>query len=124
MTSKGTRFRRIILAILLAAVSTVFWLVGIPLLATSAAPNGTITVCPAGPPTCDHETVQQGIDAAGVGDTVLVHAGTYTEQVTLKSRIALRSSDGPISTTITADQGPIVSASSVSSEVPPKSCTT
>jgi len=44
---------------------------------------------------------------------VLVYAGTYTQQVTLKSGVMLWSNDGPVSTTITADQGPIVSASGV-----------
>ena len=36
--------------------------------------NGVITVCPEGPPTCDYPTIQEGVDAAGAGDTVLVGA--------------------------------------------------
>jgi len=83
MSSKGCRLRRVALGILLGAVSTAFWLVSIPLLARSAAPAGTITVCPAGPPTCDYVTIQEGVDAAGAGDTVLVGPGVYTEQVAL-----------------------------------------
>jgi hypothetical protein len=44
----------------------------------------------------DAPTVQAGIDSAAVGDTVLVHPGTYNEAVTFRGRdIVLRSAAGP-----------------------------
>ena len=36
-------------------------------------------VCPAGPPTCDHATIQEAVDAAGEGDVIKVAAGAYTD---------------------------------------------
>ncbi|MBE9506612.1 MAG: hypothetical protein IMY86_01050, partial [Chloroflexi bacterium] len=89
------------------------WLIGIPSLSTSASSDGIITVCPAGPPECDYQTIQEAINAAGTGDTVLVYPGTYAGQVTLKTNVSLESSDGPEVTTITATEGPIVTASDV-----------
>ena len=37
------------------------------LAAMPALANGSITVCPEGPPTCDYATIQDGVDAAGAG---------------------------------------------------------
>lgn len=49
-------------------------------------PGGTLsvqaasyTVCPAGPPTCDFNTIQAAVDAAKNGDIIKVAAGTYTD---------------------------------------------
>lgn len=39
----------------------------------------------------DFKTIQAALDAASPGDTVLVEAGTYREQVRLKERVTLRS---------------------------------
>ena len=72
--------------------------------------NGVISVCPEGPPTCDYATIQEGVDGAGAGGTVLVGPGVYTEQVTLKSDITVSSTHGPLSTTVTYAYGPIISA--------------
>jgi LPXTG-site transpeptidase (sortase) family protein len=49
----------------------------------------TITVCPAGPPTCDHATIQAAITAAAVGDTITVAAGTYTENINITKRLKI-----------------------------------
>ena len=84
-------------------------------LGASAAPGGIITVCQSGPPACDYGTIQKGIDAAGAGDTVLVSPGAYAGQVTLKSGVTLASSDGPEATTITAIEGPVITATQVAS---------
>jgi len=48
-------------------------------------------------------TIQHGIDAAINGDTVLVAAGTYTENVSLNKTIVLMSSEGADSTIIDAN---------------------
>ena len=47
--------------------------VAVPFLVT------THTVCPAGPPTCDHSTIQAAVDAAEEGDLIKVAAGVYTD---------------------------------------------
>lgn len=73
----------------------------------------TITVCIDGPPLCDYDSIQAGIDAASNGDAVLVSSGTYTENLALKSGILLSSTDGATTTIVTSDNGPIVSAISV-----------
>jgi uncharacterized repeat protein (TIGR01451 family) len=83
----------------------------------SASPDDVITVCQAGPPACDYQAIQEGIDAAVEGDTVLVGPGIYTGQLTLKDQVALESSDGPAVTIIRATQGPIVTASGVVSAI-------
>jgi uncharacterized repeat protein (TIGR01451 family) len=111
---EGKRAR---LIILLLAVFLGMGLVSIPVLGISAAPTGIITVCQAGPPQCDYQTIQAGIDAAGAGDTVLVSAGTYSEQLTLKSGVTVQSEHGAETVAVTASSQPIVSASGVVSAV-------
>ena len=97
---KLTRFLPVFgLAVLLALLAA------LPVLA-----NGVTTVCPEGPPTCDYAAIQEGVDAAGAGDTVLVGPGVYTEQVALKSDITVSSTHGALSTTVTYPYGPIISA--------------
>ena len=75
-------------------------------MSASAAGTGIITVCPDGPPQCDYHAIQPALEAAVAGDTVLVKPGTYSGQLTLKSHVALESSDGPAVTIITATQDP------------------
>jgi hypothetical protein len=75
--------------------------------------DGVVTVCQAGPPQCDYQAIQPALDAAVPGDTVLVEPGIYTGQLTLKSQVALESSDGPEATIIRAMEGPIVAANAV-----------
>ena len=98
------------IALALAVAALLLLLAALPALA-----NGTITVCPEGPPTCDYATIQEGVDAAGAGDTVLVGPGVYTEQVTLKSDITLSSTHGALSSTVTYPYGPIISATNAMS---------
>ena len=107
MPSGASRRRMLFLLPVLPVVFLGAWLT-IP-----ASQDAIITVCPAGPPDCDYATIQAGMDAANAGDTVLVHTGVYTEQVTLKSDVTLTSNDGPDVTTIVANQAPVVSAEDV-----------
>ena len=51
----------------------------------------------------DHSTIQEALDAAQNGDTILVDPGTYIELIDFKGKaITVRSSDGAESTTIDA----------------------
>ncbi len=51
----------------------------------------------------DQATIQGGIDAAGSGDTVLVEPGTYVEAIIFDGKnVCLKSSEGPLVTTITS----------------------
>ena len=79
----------------------------------AASGGTTITVCPSGPPACDFPTIQQGLQAAAAGDTVLVAPGEYLGPIELESRVTLRSSHGEEVTVILADTGPIVHAQDV-----------
>lgn len=36
----------------------------------------SFTVCPAGPPICDYNSIQAAVDAAGEGDVIKVAAGS------------------------------------------------
>jgi hypothetical protein len=53
----------------------------------------------------DSTTIQAGIDGAANGDTVLVHPGTYVENIDFLGRaIVVRSKQGPATTIIDGDQ--------------------
>jgi len=43
----------------------------------------TITVCPAGPPDCHFQKIQDAINVAIEGSTIQVKAGTYAESLTI-----------------------------------------
>ena len=101
--------------IAVAAVISSAVLAGVLVLITSAASDGVIVVCSTGPPTCDHPTIQAGIDAAVAGDTVLVYSGYYSEQLTLKSGIILESTGGPEAAGITSVDSPAITASDATS---------
>ncbi len=99
--------------ILITLLLSLLSVIGMGTMSASAAGAGILTVCPAGPPQCDYQAIQPALEAAAAGDRVLVKPGTYPGQLTLKSHVALESSDGPDVTIITATQGPVVAASGV-----------
>jgi hypothetical protein len=76
----------------------------------TATPTNTITVCVSG---CDYPAIQPAIEAATSGDTILIAAGTYTEQLTLKSDLTLLAQAGPTQTLVTASASPIISGSNL-----------
>jgi len=41
--------------------------------------SAVLTVCPAGPPDCQYDSLQAAVDAAGEGDVLKVAAGIYTD---------------------------------------------
>ena len=79
---------------------TVFLIVCVPVSAD------TYTVCPTG---CNFTNVQDAIDHASDGDTILVMAGEYHELLTINKTLSIRGED-PLSTTINGDHaGNVVS---------------
>jgi parallel beta-helix repeat protein len=60
---------------LLAIATALLWLFAKPPAAVRAA---DLTVCPAGPPTCQYTTIQAAVDAALDGDLIRVATGTYS----------------------------------------------
>jgi len=47
-----------------------------------------------------YETIQAGVDAAGAGVSVVVHSGTYFENVVVNKSLTIRSKDGPATTIV------------------------
>jgi len=61
--------------------------------ASSASASTTRTVCATG---CDFTTIQDAVNAAMVGDTITVGAGTYTESITGVGAVSLLGTDATI----------------------------
>jgi parallel beta-helix repeat protein len=59
-------------------------------LLTGLVSAATIVVCPSG---CNYSVIQQAIDSSHAGDTVLVHSGTYNENVYVSREITLHGVD-------------------------------
>jgi hypothetical protein len=75
--------------------------VGILFLITTVAMGATLHV------PGEYEKIQEGIDAALIGDTVLVAPGTYLENLTFLGReIVLLSEEGPATTVIDGSDPP------------------
>ena len=68
-------------------------------LLTTGASAADITVCASG---CDYTTIQAAVDAANPGDTIIVHDGTYTENVLVNKRLTIQSLNGALLTTVQA----------------------
>jgi len=55
----------------------------------------------------DFSTIQEAVDAAGEGDTIIVRDGIYQERIEINKSLILRSENGPEKTTILAELFPI-----------------
>jgi parallel beta-helix repeat protein len=69
------------------------------ILISQSAYAATITVCPSG---CDNSTIQDAVDAASAGDTILVGDGTYNENLLVSTSVNIRSVNGSNATIINA----------------------
>ena len=73
---------------------------------TCTAVGVTATVCADG---CDFSTIQAAIDAADYGDTILVRAGTYEENIDfIGKEVAVIAEEGAASTFIEGVEGSVV----------------
>jgi hypothetical protein len=80
----NTKKLRISIALTLALLITVGTLAAMTALggrspAALARTNSVWTVCPAGPPDCGFDLIQDAVDAAGDGDVIKVATGSYTD---------------------------------------------
>ena len=94
--------------LLFVVIGAILLAIGASSFAAATPADRIITVCASGPPTCDHQTIQQAMHAAKDGDTVSVAPGSYQGPVTLKSHILLRASDSQDAPLIFGDTGPLV----------------
>jgi uncharacterized repeat protein (TIGR01451 family) len=66
------------LALGLGLTLALLWLLSNPSTGLRVARAASYTVCLAGPPTCDYNTIQAAVNDAGDGDVIKVAAGRYT----------------------------------------------
>jgi len=78
---------------------TVFFIFFV-LFTTNAAASRTITVDDDGP--ADYTTIQNAVDNAVYGDTIIVKPGTYHENLDVYKSLTIRSENGPAETSIQA----------------------
>ena len=83
--------KEIAMGVLLALTLAVIAFTGIASASTNYVPD-------------DYSTIQAAVNAASSGDTIIVRAGTYTENVKVeKKRLTIRSENGPDSTIVVAE---------------------
>src|SRR3989338_10803330 len=63
----------------------------------------------------DYSTIQEAIDAAGYGDSVLVAPVTYVENIVLKSGVVVQGAGADVTTIQGTGNGSVVSATRVDS---------
>jgi len=62
----------------ISTFAVVLALLGLCLASPGVAYADDITVCKAGPPTCDYAVIQDAVDVASRGDVIKVATGVYT----------------------------------------------
>lgn len=87
-------------SIILSTLCAIFFFLWGGFLIINPAMAATITVCPG--TTCDASTIQGGINMASSGDWVVVSAGTYNENIYMRSGVNVKSAgDNSTSTYMT-----------------------
>jgi parallel beta-helix repeat protein len=84
----------------LRSVSRAILLLSLLVLFTAGASAADRTVCASG---CDNTSIQAAVIAADPGDTIIVHDGTYIENVVVDKRLTIRSQNGSAVTTVQAN---------------------
>jgi parallel beta-helix repeat protein len=77
-----------------------FLLLSLLLLFTAGVSATDRTVCASG---CDHTSIQDAVNAADPGDTIIVHNGLYIENVLVNKSLTIRSQNGSAITTVQAN---------------------
>jgi parallel beta-helix repeat protein len=77
-----------------------FLLLSLLVLFTAGASAADRTVCASG---CDHTSIQDAVNAADPGDTIIVHNGLYIENVLVNKSLTIRSQNGSAVTTVQAN---------------------
>ena len=90
--------RRIWIGLLFAVLLTVLAFVS-----GGCCAEDTYTVCPGGG--CGYTSIQEAVNAASDGDTIIVCDGIYTENINVNSRLTIQSENGSSKTVVDAHTG-------------------
>jgi parallel beta-helix repeat protein len=80
------------------------------LLLAGSANAANLSVCSAG---CAYSSLQDAIDNASIGDTILVQSGTYNENVNVNKQLTLRGIGNPVVKSVGSDSAIKLSANGI-----------